>query len=245
MAMDRGYDFALIVNADTEVANPEFVDALVDAASRNPRAAFLGPLVYYRTKDRVQNTCLKFPGIFRNTLVWLPWRLWPGLISKQTFTEREVEFLNGVCVLCRIDALREIGLMDEAYGGYQEDTDWSWRARQMGWTSVFTPVPGIIHHEESDGYEFFSLKSFLLKRNTVFWLLKVGRRTSATLYAYASMALAHLRSISARTDTERRKHRYFLERLRRSYKGLLDGEELGSWYGPPLGSWDWGNPDGS
>ena len=47
--------------------------------------------------------------------------------------EKEVESLNGVCVLCRVEALREIGLLDEDMGGYVEDTDWAWRARDRGW----------------------------------------------------------------------------------------------------------------
>ncbi len=37
--------------------------------------------------------------------------------------EKKVEFLNGVCVLCRMSAIREIGLLDEMMGGYVEDTD--------------------------------------------------------------------------------------------------------------------------
>ena len=50
-----------------------------------------------------------------------------------------------------------------------------------GWGSLFTPVPSLIHHEEVQGYEHHSFKSFLLKRNTVHWLLKAGRRRSASV----------------------------------------------------------------
>jgi GT2 family glycosyltransferase len=57
--------------------------------------------------------------------------------------------------------------MDENMGGYAEDYDWSWRAREKGWVSVFTPIPSVIHHETPSGYESYSLKTFLEKRNTV------------------------------------------------------------------------------
>ncbi len=238
VALERDYDFVLIANADTEVVNPSFVLDLLEAAKRWPRAAFLGPLVYLRSSGTVQTTCLRYPSVLYDALIWLPWRIMRGRISRQPDRECEVEFLNGVCVLCRASALRDIGLMDERFGGYAEDADWSWRARTNGWTSVFAPVPSIIHHEEPEGYEPFSLKNFLLKRNTVLWFVKTGSCASAFLYAHASMVLAGLRALSARNENERQKHRYFLRRLARSYQGLLLGEEPGSWFGPPLGPWD-------
>jgi GT2 family glycosyltransferase len=237
VAMERGYDFVLILNADTEVVNPEFLADLLTFANRWPRAAFIGPLVYWKSKNVIQKTCLQFPTILRNVLIWLPWRLARGCFERHLQDEREVEFLNGVCVLCRISALREIGLMDETFGGYVEDTDWSWRAREKGWKSIFTPVPSIVHHENSVGYEPYSIKTFLLKRNTVLWYLKIGRRTSALAYALAAIGLACVRMISAMSHDERQKHQHFVKRLWRTYFGLLRGEAPGGWFGPPLASW--------
>jgi GT2 family glycosyltransferase len=201
---------------------------------RHPRAAFVGPLVYYRNLGTVQTTCLRFPSLARSALLWLPYRLFPRAVSRQPAREHEVEFLNGVCVLCRIQALREIGLMDETFGAYVEDTDWSWRARQLGWKSVFTPVPSLIHHEEPYGYEHHSFKSFLLKRNTVRWLLKAGRRRSARGYAMAAIALANFRALATSSGEERQVRRDFARKLQAVYRRLLAGETLGPWYGPPL-----------
>ena len=191
------------------------------AAERRPTAAFLGPLVYYRDRETVQNTCLQFPSVVRHLVQWVPWRLFPGLFDRVPPVETEVGFLNGVCVLCRSAALREFGLMDERFGGYIEDADWSWRARVHGWKSVFVPVPGIIHHEEREGYEHFSFKSYLLKRNTVLWNLKAGRRSSAFAYAAASLILAWIRMLSAANNRNREKYQRFLQRLRRSYRRML------------------------
>lgn len=233
-AMERGYAYVLIANADTEVINPGFIARLVEAMERHPRAAFVGPLVYYRDRGTVQTTCLRFPSLLRSALVWVPYRLFPRTVSRQPAGEQEVEFLNGVCVLCRVEALREIGLMDETFGAYVEDTDWSWRARQLGWRSLFTPVPSLIHHEEPHGYEHHSFKSFLLKRNTVHWLLKAGRRRSAQAYATAAIALARLRAWTALNREERQAHRDFAGKLQSVYRRLLVGEALGPWYGPPL-----------
>jgi N-acetylglucosaminyl-diphospho-decaprenol L-rhamnosyltransferase len=222
-ALERNYDFVLIVNADTEVVNPSFVNELLAAARRWPKAAFLGPLVYYRNRETLQNTCLRYPFLVRNILTWIPWRIFPALFDHSPSGEKEVEFLNGVCVLCRCTALRDFGLMDERYGGYIEDADWSWRARKNGWSSVYIPVPSIIHHEEQEGYEYFSFKSYLLKRNTVLWHLKAGYRISAFLYALASISLAGLRMLVAQNKSDRRMHRQFLRRLISVYRSMIFG----------------------
>ena len=238
LALERNlYDFVLIANADTEVINPSFVHSLREAAKRWPRAAFLGPLVYLDHAGMLQITCLRYPSVLRDAAIWFPWRLARGVLPTQPDHECEVEFLNGVCVLCRVAALTDIGLMDETFGGYVEDADWSWRAQAKGWSSVFSPVPSIIHHEAPEGYEHYSLKSFLLKRNTVFWFLKVGRRHSATLYARASLCLARLRLLGAQ-PAESDRYRHFLRRLTRAFNGLLAGETPGDWFGPPLGAWE-------
>jgi GT2 family glycosyltransferase len=151
-------------------------------------------------------------------------------VSRQPRIETEVEFLNGVCVLCRVAALREIGLMDESFGAYVEDTDWSWRARTRGWSSMFTPVPSLIHHEEPHGYEHHSFKSFLLKRNTVHWFVKAGKPWSARCYAVAATALAWLRVAGARTRNERNLLMDFARQLQSAYLALLLQKRLG----PPL-----------
>lgn len=216
-ALDRGYEYALIVNADTQVYNPAFIGELQKAAERWPNAAFIGPLVYYRSSEIIQKTALFFPDILKHLLIWLPFRLLPRVVSRQQLKESEVEFLNGVCVLCRVAALKELGLMDETFGGYIEDADWSWRAREKGWTSVFTPIPSIIHFEEKTGYEECSSKTFLTRRNTVLWFLKRGKRSSATAYAMFSTLLCLLRHLLHRSDESR----HALCRLIRTYADLL------------------------
>ncbi len=237
VAIDQGVEFVLIINADAEVINPDFLTSLLGAAGRWPLAAFIGPLVYFRSHGVIQKTWLRFPNVLRSTLIWLPWRLFRHQVTEEIGHERVVDFLNGVCVLCRVRALKEFGLMDEAFGGYVEDADWSWRARQKGWLSLFTPVPSVIHHEEAIGYEPYSLKTFLLKRNTVLWFLKVGRRFSAQFYALASIRLARARMAFDLSGHQRTKHRYFIQQLRTASLGLLTNKSLGDWFGPPLTHW--------
>lgn len=235
-AIDHGYDFALIVNADTEVCNDRLVADLLEVADRHPQAAFVGPQVYLRTWGNVQNTVLTYPTFLRNVRAFVKYKLLRGERLQSDGREREVEFLNGVCVLCRLSALREIGLLDETMGGYVEDTDWSWRARSMGWSSVYTPVPSIIHHQPEEGYEHYALKCFMLRRNTIYWHQKRGAWLEAALYGRSARILAWTRAAAAvlrrRADSDR--FVAFSRRLGEVDMKIRSRVPIGEWFGPPL-----------
>jgi len=235
-AIQRGHGYVLLVNGDTEVAAPGFLRRLVQFAERHPRAAFVGPKVFFRSPHEVQRTSLCYPSFWRHFWGWPAHRL--RAPRPQAEAPAEVEFLNGVCVLCRVAALDEIGLLDENMGGYVEDADWSWRARGAGLTSFYVPEASVIHHETQDGYEQHSLKTFMLKRNTVYWLKKSGAPTQALAYALFSLGLAVVRAGGAMLRRkEASRYRVFLRRLARAYWGILSRRPMGEWFGPPFGSW--------
>lgn len=235
-AIDHGYDFALIVNADTEVCNAHLIPELLEVAARHPRAAFIGPRVFLRMPGNVQNTVLTFPTFARNLRAFVRYKFLGGERLQSDGRERDVEFLNGVCVLCRLSALREIGLLDETMGGYVEDADWSWRARSLGWKSVYTPVPSIIHHQPEEGYEHYALKCFMLRRNTIYWHRKRGAWLEAALYGWSARILAWGRAAVAvlrrRADSDR--FVAFSRRLSEVDRKIRAGMPLGDWFGPPL-----------
>jgi GT2 family glycosyltransferase len=235
-AIDHGYDFALIVNADTEVINENLLADLLKVADRQPQAAFIGPMVYLREPGNVQNTVLTFPSFVRNLRSFIQYKLLGGEAPQSDDREREVEFLNGVCVLCRLAALKEIGLLDETMGGYVEDADWSWRARGLGWKSVYSPVRSIIHHQPEAGYEHYALKCFMLRRNTIYWHEKRGARLEAMLYGWSARLLAWGRATMAKLSRrpDREQFLAFSKRLREVDRKIRQRMPIGEWFGPPL-----------
>lgn len=50
----------------------------------------------------------------------------------------EVDWIDGAIVIFRVQALDEVGWMDEQYFLYFEDVDTSWRLRAAGWVNVIT-----------------------------------------------------------------------------------------------------------
>jgi N-acetylglucosaminyl-diphospho-decaprenol L-rhamnosyltransferase len=57
----------------------------------------------------------------------------------------EVDAVNGAFMLCRAEAVREVGLLDEGYWLYMEDLDWCRRFWQAGWKVFYEPAGVALH----------------------------------------------------------------------------------------------------
>ncbi|HSR93483.1 MAG TPA: glycosyltransferase family 2 protein [Solirubrobacterales bacterium] len=57
----------------------------------------------------------------------------------------EVDAVNGAFMLCRAEAVREVGLLDEGYWLYMEDLDWCRRFWDAGWKVFYEPAATALH----------------------------------------------------------------------------------------------------
>jgi N-acetylglucosaminyl-diphospho-decaprenol L-rhamnosyltransferase len=57
----------------------------------------------------------------------------------------EVDAVNGAFMLCRNEAVREVGLLDEGYWLYMEDLDWCHRFWDAGWNVFYEPAGTALH----------------------------------------------------------------------------------------------------
>jgi GT2 family glycosyltransferase len=58
---------------------------------------------------------------------------------------REVDWLYGPCLLVRRDAVDAVGLFDEDFFMFSEETDWCYRFRAAGWKVYFFPGAEVTH----------------------------------------------------------------------------------------------------
>ncbi len=68
--------------------------------------------------------------------------------------------------------LDEIGLFDEDFFAYAEDTDLGWRARLAGWKAYYVPEAVVYHHHSKQFGTYSSRKAFLVERNRIWVALK-------------------------------------------------------------------------
>ncbi len=57
----------------------------------------------------------------------------------------EVDAVNGAFMLCRAEAIAEVGLLDEGYWLYMEDLDWCHRFWDAGWKVFYEPAAVALH----------------------------------------------------------------------------------------------------
>jgi N-acetylglucosaminyl-diphospho-decaprenol L-rhamnosyltransferase len=57
----------------------------------------------------------------------------------------EVDAVNGAFMLCRAEAVRDVGLLDEGYWLYMEDLDWCRRFWDAGWKVFYEPAGVALH----------------------------------------------------------------------------------------------------
>jgi GT2 family glycosyltransferase len=57
----------------------------------------------------------------------------------------EVDSVNGAFMLCRAEAIHQVGLLDEGYWLYMEDLDWCHRFWDAGWKVFYEPAGVALH----------------------------------------------------------------------------------------------------
>ena len=68
----------------------------------------------------------------------------------------------------------KVGLLDEAFFFYGEETDWCRRFAQAGWTLVFAPIPAITHFGNGSAHKLNHRRDVLMTKGTTRLHLKHG-----------------------------------------------------------------------
>ncbi|MGH8692822.1 MAG: glycosyltransferase family 2 protein [Burkholderiales bacterium] len=231
-ALAEGAEYVLILNPDTEVVNPDFLAEMVRHAEAHPDVGIAGPKVFLRERGVVQNTVLFPPGLWRNIANWVHFRIRPARFELSGDAAVEAEVLNGVCLLIRGACLRQIGLFDENIFMYIEDAEMDWRARGRGWRVQYLPIDSVIHWQKPEGYHMTGPVSFLLKRNSVYYLCKTGKRVDAWGYATLSLLLLLLRGALTLRRTSAAEYFVFAKRLALAYRAILLRRQLDANFDP-------------
>jgi GT2 family glycosyltransferase len=103
----------------------------------------------------------------------------------------------GGSVLLRPRYLREVGLFDERFFLYYEDTDLSWRGRLAGWRYRYVPASVVRHEHAASSGEGSDLFRYFVERNR---LLMLAKDAPARMAARA--ALIEARSMLRAVDGE-------------------------------------------
>jgi len=145
-ALRRGAAGVLLLNNDTRVM-PDFLTGLLWAIDSAPRAAAACAAIHRFDRPEMLDVAYAQVRFDQRIAVQL---CGVNALPGRGFEERRmIEVVVGCCVLFRAEALREVGLFDEAYFAYHEDVDWSLRARRAGWELLYEPLSRVLHRASS------------------------------------------------------------------------------------------------
>jgi GT2 family glycosyltransferase len=92
---------------------------------------------------------------------------------------REITALCGTSLLLSQKMLEEVGLFDESFFMYFEDTDLSWRGQKLGWKFYYSPASVVLHEHSGSSVE-----------HSDFWTFYVTRNRLLIMWKHAKMLLA-------------------------------------------------------
>jgi len=145
----------LLLNPDTEV-RPGTLDAALARLDVDSRIGMVGVKLVLESGE-LDHACKRsfptplgalahFTGVGRSDDL-----LAGGALSQYRATHLgddepgEVDAVNGAFMLCRAEAVREVGLLDEGYWLYMEDLDWCHRFWDAGWKVFYDPAGVALH----------------------------------------------------------------------------------------------------
>jgi GT2 family glycosyltransferase len=193
-ALERNYDYALLLNNDTEVA-PDFLVRMVEAAEADPAAGVVGPTIYYYERP---DTIWSAGGL-------LDWER--GRSAMRGIGERDlgqyrdvsaVDFVTGCALLCKRAAIERVGLLDERFFMYYEETEWCVRARRAGLRILHVPRARVLHKIPLDARADQPYVAYYMTRNRLLFLRTTGAGPLAWLHAALLQDLRTCLSLSLR-----------------------------------------------
>ena len=141
--------YIILLNSDT-VLREDTVSGLVRFLDDNPDTALAGPRMV-GADGRAQNSFDNFPTLATELLNKSLLRLlFPGKYAGKALKAAEpfeVESLIGACIAVRHTAIRRVGMFDEDYFFFLEETDWCLRMRRAGFRIYHLPQVAIVHRQ--------------------------------------------------------------------------------------------------
>lgn len=166
-------DYILLLNNDT-VVEENFLGELVENGEFRDDVGILGPKIYFYDE----------PETIWSAGCRISWKLSRGIQigcnepdRGQYNKQRKVDYVSGSAFLIKTEVIQRIGLMDEQYFLYFEETDWALRANQVNYKSLYVPNAMIWHKVSRSGGGITNpVGLYYITRNRWIFMKKWGKK---------------------------------------------------------------------
>lgn len=151
-ALTENFDYVLLLNNDTTV-DPNFLDELVKIAESGKDIGIVGPKIYFFNEpNRIWYGGGKFSWLGGGR--HLQYEEIDPVAEQARYgagknpdenKPRETDYMTGCAFLIKSEVIKKIGMLDERFFMYYEDTDWSLSAKKSGYKIIYAPSAKIYH----------------------------------------------------------------------------------------------------
>ncbi len=173
-AMAKRADFVVVINNDTLVAEDIF-EKFLTFEKNHPDVGIFSPKIFFAPGYEFHKKRYKESDIGK--VIWYAGGKidWDNIYGKNIGVDKvdsgqfdkacEIDFATGACMIIRCSALSDVGLFDENYFMYLEDTDLSMRFRRKNWKIFFVPSMKIWHKVAQSSGIGSDLNDYFITRN--------------------------------------------------------------------------------
>ena len=183
LALQRGADWVFVLNEDT-VVDVRCLDELVRVGQADERVGIVGPMVYhYHEPTVIQSAGGSFGPYWDSIHIG---RDEPD--TGQIAQTRPVDWISGCGILVRRAVIEQVGMLDERYFYFWEETEWCLRAGRSGWQVVHAPQAKMWHKGVTRDHKPKPAVTYYATRNRLLTLSKHHAPPRVRMHVWAGMA---------------------------------------------------------
>ena len=184
-ALEYDPDYILLINNDT-IVTPNFLSMLLDKFNVDKKIGIVAPQInYYDEPKKVWSAGGRISKIRGSGFA-----ISNKLENEITLTDRYVDFVSGCCMLIKKEVFQNVGLFDEKYFLYTEDTDFCYRVVKAGYKIYITSASKIFHKVNNSTKEIlFSLPLYYTTRNRLYFSKKNFNDIFTLTFIYISTVM--------------------------------------------------------
>lgn len=184
-SLEQNAEFILLLNNDT-IVEENFLNPLVEKFLFDKSLGIVAPQInYYSEPNRIWSAGGKISKIRGSGFAYTN-----KLESQSLRIDRKVDFVSGCCMLIKRNVFQDVGLFDERYFLYTEDTDFCFRARKAGFAIYITSASKIFHKVSNSTKEnYFSLPIYYTTRNRLYFAKKNFSQYLPITFLYISITM--------------------------------------------------------
>lgn len=131
-----------LLNDDT-IIHPDLIQVLVQELESLSEIGIVGPKIYFMNeKDKVWFAGGKIDWPKSKTS-----HFGRDLLDNELVNDlkKEVDFITGCALMIKKEVIEKIGLLDDVFFAFYEDSDWCQKAKKAGYKVIYIPFGGVWH----------------------------------------------------------------------------------------------------